>query len=77
MIYRIGTISNYYGELLVEKRENGSCYWCIPDHSSEEWEQIPPRLYDELLKFQEQVDKQRVEQAKLNARPVNYTGRSE
>lgn len=52
MMKQIGTIHNYYGGLDV-KYEDEKFYWCIPDHSSETWEEITLELYSALLKFEE------------------------
>jgi hypothetical protein len=49
---KVGTITNYYGGLLV-KVEGGKAYWSIDSHKDTEWEQIPESLHKELMKFKE------------------------
>lgn len=49
---KIGNIENYYGTLKV-KEERGKFWWSITDYDGDMWEEIPERLYRELVKFEE------------------------
>lgn len=46
----IGDIGNYYGGLSV-KSEDGKYFWSIESYDGENWEEIPKRLYDQLVEF--------------------------
>ena len=46
---RVGDIANYYGGLHVKRIAN-LCYWSIENYDGNYWREIPPALFDELLK---------------------------
>lgn len=49
----IGSIGNYYGDLEV-KSEGGKFWWNIENWDGACWEEIPERLYRELIAFEEE-----------------------
>lgn len=49
----IGDIGNYYGGLTV-RQDGGKCYWSIEDWDGHRWEEIPPYLYESLIKFEQE-----------------------
>lgn len=55
---RIGGAGNYYGGLHVVKYGRGY-YWSIENYNGHYWEKIPTSLYNECVKFNESLKKQR------------------
>lgn len=51
----IGNIGNYYGGLNI-KKENNKYYWGIENYDGIKWEEIPKKLYKQLIKFNKQKD---------------------
>ena len=56
----IGEVYNYYGGIWVYKKGD-KCYWFIENHDTdmdnidmEDVEEIPPYLYDALIKFEDE-----------------------
>lgn len=46
----IGDIGNYYGGLWIKTNEDGF-YWGIENYDGIHWEEIPEKLYNELMEF--------------------------
>jgi hypothetical protein len=55
-ITKIGTISNYYGGLLV-KEEDGEYFWAIENWNGDSYKPMPKDLYENLLKYEEERNK--------------------
>ena len=56
---QIGDIANYYGGLSV-KFENGKYFWGILNYDSDfGWDEIPKSLYDELIKYENNREKEK------------------
>ena len=51
MSRRIGEIGNAYGDLQV-KEDAGKYYWGIENWNGMDWEEIPRKLYRQLIIFQ-------------------------
>lgn len=64
---KIGTIGNYYGNLLV-KKQGEKYFWGIEDYDGIIWEEIPKEVYNTLITF----EAQRVNEQKSNT--VTYRG---
>jgi hypothetical protein len=48
----VGTISNWYGGLIVRKDSDGRCWWAIVcPVEGNTWEEIPADLFQHLLSF--------------------------
>ncbi len=47
-IFKVGNIGNMYGYLEI-KEENGKYFWTITGYGGDEWEEIPEKLFNELL----------------------------
>lgn len=56
MSERIGDISNYYGKLWVQERDN-KFYWSIDDWDGDSWFEITKELYDALIKYETEREK--------------------
>lgn len=56
-IKKIGDIENYYGGLFI-KSDNDRYYWGIENYTSTRCEEIPKYLYDALIKFENERDKE-------------------
>ena len=52
----VGGIGNIYGGLCIGKKD-GKYYWSIEECFSDDWEEIPKSLYDELIKEAQQRPK--------------------
>jgi hypothetical protein len=52
----IGKIGNFYGGLEI-KENNGKYYWGIENYNGTDFEEITKELFDALLKFQLQTNK--------------------
>ena len=48
---RIGTIGNFYGVILIQKREDGY-YWGIEDHDIFSWEKISDKMADAMIEWE-------------------------
>jgi hypothetical protein len=55
VLWGIGSIRNYYGGLSV-KSKDGKFFWSIEDHNGEDWQEIPERLYVELVRFENECE---------------------
>jgi hypothetical protein len=53
---RIGEIANYYGCLNI-KKEGEKFYWGIENYNGTYWEEIPKNLYDSLIEYENNRDK--------------------
>ena len=52
----IGEIGNYYGGLVV-KEQDGRYWWSIENYDGNSWDEIPKRLFDALVEFEENRSK--------------------
>lgn len=55
----VGEIGNHYGALHVEETSNGIYQWGIEDYSGIDYEEIPKYLYDALIKFEKNKNKEK------------------
>ena len=56
---QIGTIGNYYGGLTV-KMEDEKYYWSSENYDGHNWQEIPKKLYQELLRFDKTLQRHKL-----------------